>query len=310
MAKVLVTGGAGFIGSHIADSFLQAGHEVLVLDDLSSGSTANISKGVAFTQVDIRSALAKDAIIEFAPDVLVHAAAQISVSESMKMPDVDASVNVLGLVNILQGLSALPEKPYIVFISTGGAIYGEQDYFPADEAHPMRPESFYGLSKRVGEMYLDLWERSFGIPYGVVRLSNVYGPRQNPHGEAGVIAIFNSLLLDDKTPTIYGDGEQTRDYIFVADVVSAVVALSEKRVSGVFNIGTGVETSVNELYAGVMKATAKDIKAQHAEGRAGEQRRSSITAAQAQEVLSWAPKVPLAQGLQLTADWFQAQRGV
>lgn len=305
MARVLITGGAGFIGSHMAERFLSENHTVCVMDNLSSGSRDNLIEGCSFVECDIRSPDAQAAVKDFKPEVLVHAAAQISVSESMKDPLFDASVNICGLVNLLQADPGRTEKPYVAFISTGGAIYGEQDVFPAPETHTIHPESFYGLAKYVGEQYLELWSKAFGLRYGVLRLSNVYGPRQNPHGEAGVVAIFCTRLLAGEQPRIFGDGEQTRDYIYVGDVVSAAVAMVQRQQVGVFNIGTGTETSVNELLRGLKTALESDIEAAYAPGRPGEQRRSVINAGLAKSTFDWEPAVSLQEGLTRTSQWFR-----
>ena len=308
MKRVLVTGGAGFIGSHVVDRFLADGASVMVIDDLSSGSKANLSGSAELVQCDIRSPEARSVVQEFNPDLLVHAAAQMSVSESMKDPHHDATINVCGLVNLLQGHLTKKQSPYVIFVSTGGAIYGEQEQFPAPESHPIAPESFYGLSKRMGEMYLDFWNRSFGLEYGVVRLSNVYGPRQNPHGEAGVVAIFCKRMLEGKQPTIYGDGEQTRDYIYVGDVVDAIATMASGKNTGIFNIGTGNETSVNALLTGIMVALNTQVTPLYAPGRAGEQRRSVIDASHARNIFGWAPSKSLTEGLEVTCAWFKEQQ--
>lgn len=305
MARVLVTGGAGFIGSHIVDSFCQDGHTVAILDDLSSGSRENVHPDAELHVADIRSEEARALVASFKPEIFVHAAAQISVRKSMDDPSFDAHVNVCGLINILQAFD--PEKlPYAVFISTGGAMYGTQEEFPAPDTHPEQPESIYGLSKRVGEMYLDFWGRIHGLSWVSLRLANVYGPRQNPHGEAGVVAIFCKALLAGKTPIIYGDGEQTRDYVFVEDIVGAVRAVAEKRSLGIFNIGTGRETSVNTLYAQLAEVLGSTTAPERGPARSGEQARSCLAAKRANSDLGWAPKVSLEDGLKRTADWFRA----
>ncbi|MCB0310746.1 MAG: NAD-dependent epimerase/dehydratase family protein, partial [Bdellovibrionales bacterium] len=247
MAKVMVTGGAGFIGSHIVDILLQAGHQVAVLDDLSSGKLENLPSGQKLYRLDIRDQTISDAFQEFEADVVVHAAAQISVRVSMENPYLDAHVNVAGIAHILQQFPR-ERLPYVVFISTGGALYGEQDEFPASEDHPIRPTSVYGQSKYCSELFLDLWRREFGLEYAALRLGNVYGPRQNPHGEAGVVAIFCERMLHNQEVLINGSGQQTRDFVYVADVANAVKEVVQRRVSGVFNIGTGKECSVNHIF--------------------------------------------------------------
>jgi UDP-glucose 4-epimerase len=303
--RIAVTGGAGFIGSHVVDRLLGAGHEVLIIDDLSSGTRENLVDAARARLLvgDIRDSAILAELKNFAPDILVHLAAQISVRLSMEDPAKDVDINVKGLVALLQGFGT--KLPYIVFISTGGAIYGEQEYFPADERHPLRPASVYGLSKYVSELYLDLWARQYGLKFAALRLGNVYGPRQNPHGEAGVVAIFNKLLLKGASVTINGDGKQTRDYIFVGDVVEAVFAACAKQPTGVFNIGRGEETSVNELYQQITHALKIDRKPNYGEAKTGEQLRSVISPRKAQTELQWQPKYTVSEGIARTCAWFQ-----
>lgn len=304
--NILVTGGAGFIGSHICDALLQDGHVISVIDNLSSGRHDNLPEGVKLYRLDIRSQEACALIRQLAPDVIVHTAAQISVRESMDRPDVDADINVLGLINLLRGLPS-PATTQVVFLSTGGAIYGEQEQFPANEDHPILPTSFYGLSKRVGEMYLDLWGRTSGLNVTCLRLANIYGPRQNPHGEAGVVAIFCQKLLKKELPVINGSGEQTRDFTYVGDVAQAVAAVVRNRIAGTFNIGTAVETSINQLSDTILKALAVDLKIGHAEAKPGEQMRSCIDPTRAAKTFGWKAGMPLSQGIKATADWFKQQ---
>jgi UDP-glucose 4-epimerase len=304
MPTVVVTGGAGFIGSHVVDAFLADGYEVHVLDDLSSGSVENLSEKATLHELDICSEKCVEVLRSVQPDVIVHAAAQISVRISMLEPVLDTRINLVGLVNILNAFQG-GELPYFLFISTGGAIYGEQEAFPAPEDHPIRPTSVYGLAKHVSETYLDFWSRELGLKHAVVRLGNVYGPRQNPHGEAGVVAIFNRTLLDGNVPIIFGSGEQTRDFVYVGDVVRAVKAAVEKKTSGTYNIGTGIETSVNRLYEEVCRALEVEVAAEYKEGKVGEQQRSCISPARAASGLNWKPEVDLATGFQMTSKWFR-----
>lgn len=303
--RILVTGGAGFIGSHLVEEFLRSGAEILVIDDLSSGLRKNLSSEVRLEVLDIGSEGARKVVREFAPHIVVHAAAQISVRRSMEEPVFDVSVNVGGMVNLLQSLNDLA-YPHVVFISTGGAIYGEQESFPAPEDHPVRPASVYGLSKRVAELYLEFWKRERGLTFTALRLGNVYGPRQNPHGEAGVVAIFSERLLQGKPCTIYGDGTQTRDFVYVKDVSRAVQLAARKRVEGVFNIGTGRETSVNELFAGIATSlNLAGVKPLYGPARAGEQHRSVIDPGRAWRKFEWKPDTPIEEGLRLTASWYR-----
>ncbi len=306
MAKVLVTGGAGFIGSHICDALLGAGHEVFVIDDLSSGRKENLPPKVHFEQFDIRSPELRTYLSRVKPGIVVHTAAQISVRISMEDPVFDTDVNVKGLMNILHSFSGLP-LPYFVMISTGGAIYGEQDYFPADEEHPIRPTSVYGMAKRVSELYLDLWHRVYGLKFAALRLANVYGPRQNPHGEAGVVAIFSLKLLKGEIPLINGTGEQTRDFLFVGDVAGAVLGVCESRTEGIFNIGTGIETSVNALYRLIAAPVGTTVVPERVEAKPGEQMRSCITSKRAGATFGWKAATELDEGIRDTVAWFKTQ---
>ncbi len=305
--RALVTGGAGFIGSHVVDRLVAKNFEVAVIDDLSSGSLDNLSDRAQFFQQDICDAEAAHTIKYFKPDIIIHTAAQMSVSDSMKDPLHDVKVNVQGTVNLLNALDK-HNFPFFVFISTGGALYGEQDVFPAPEDHALRPTSVYGQSKAVVEQYLALWQRVYGLKYAVLRLANVYGPRQNPHGEAGVVAIFLKKLLSGEIPTINGTGKFTRDYVNVLDVVSAIESVIEQRITNTFNIGTGIETSVNELYQQIIKAGNFNIPASYGPQRAGDQERSVITSTRAKELLGWSPKLDLASGLQDTYQWFASHQ--
>jgi UDP-glucose 4-epimerase len=303
MAKIIVTGGAGFIGSHIVDR-LRPGNEVHVIDNLSSGTKKNLGSDVPLYEVDIRSAEAAKLVQKIAPDVLVHAAAQISVRISMDEPTLDTDINVTGLVNLLTPL-AQTKNAHVVFLSSGGACYGEQEVFPAPESHPIRPESVYGLSKRVGEMYLDLWSRVWGVKSTSLRLSNVYGPRQNPHGEAGVVAIFCERLLAGKDITINGTGKQTRDFVYVGDVAEAVFKSVQSKPLGEFNIGTAKETSILTVAEELQKRACPTAKINFGPAKAGEQMRSVIDNTRAREAFGWRPSVEMAAGLDQTLAWYR-----
>lgn len=303
MAKIVVTGGAGFIGSHIVDRVLP-NNQVFVIDNLSSGNKANLAAGVPLYELDIRSAEAAEVVRKIQPDVIIHAAAQISVRISMDQPTLDTDVNVTGLINILTPLCQT-KGTHVVFLSSGGACYGEQEVFPAPESHPIRPESVYGLSKRVGEMYLEFWSRAWGVTSTSLRLSNVYGPRQNPHGEAGVVAIFCERLLAGKDITVYGTGEQTRDFVFVGDVAEAVFKAVERRSVGEYNIGTARETSVLALAEDLRTRACPSASINFAPAKAGEQMRSVIDNSLAKRVLLWEPKVAFAEGLDKTLAWYR-----
>ena len=303
---ICVTGGAGFIGSHLVDAFLAAGHHILVLDDLSGGRRENIPEAASFHHLDIRSPEAADLLASGDVDVLAHLAAQMDVRRSVEDPGFDADVNIRGTLNLLEG-ARRGGVQQVLFASTGGAIYGEQDHFPADEAHPTRPLSPYGISKLAVERYLDYYHVQYGLNATCLRFANVYGERQNPHGEAGVVAIFLNKLYGGETPRINGDGGQTRDYIHVSDVARAAIAALGREGFSIYNVGTGLETSVVELYEGLRRASAVDIAAEHGPAKPGEQRRSVIDAGLLQRDLGLPEPLPLGEGLQRTADWFRAR---
>ena len=302
--KVLVTGGAGFIASHIVDAYVARRHEVFILDDLSTGQKPNVNPKATFHQVDIADAKAVKLIEQIKPDVLNHHAAQMDVRHSVADPQFDARVNILGFVNLLEACKNAGTKK-IIFASSGGAVYGEQETFPAAEDHPTRPASPYGVSKRTGELYLSYYQQAFGLPYIALRYANVYGPRQSNKGEAGVVAIFISLLLAGKVPVINGDGKQTRDYVNVGDVVNANVAALTSPYVGEINIGTGVETDVVALYELLRQGVGSKLEARHGPAKIGEQRRSCLAAQRAAEIFGWRPQVSLREGLERTIAYYR-----
>jgi UDP-glucose 4-epimerase len=304
--KILVTGGAGFIASHIADAYLAAGHEVVIVDNLSSGKRANVPAAAKLYHADIRSPEAREILRNERPQVLSHHAAQMDVRRSVADPAYDADVNVLGTINLLEGAREVGAAK-VLFASSGGAVYGEQEEFPAPESHPQHPLSPYGITKAAGEHYLYYYHAVHGLPYIAFRYANVFGPRQDPHGEAGVVAIFTERLLAGQAPTINGDGKQTRDYVFVGDVVRANLLGLDSPFVGPINIGTGVETDVNTLYTHLRVLTGSPHQAQHGPAKAGEQRRSVVAAGRAAEVLRWRPEVPLEEGLRRTVEFFRAR---
>ncbi len=301
--KVLVTGGAGFIGSHVCDHLLAKGYEVLVIDDLSSGKVDNLDSRARFYQFDIRSPEAANLILREKPKVLFHLAAQMDVRRSVADPMFDADVNIGGLVRLLEAAAKVGTKR-VIFSSTGGAIYGEQDEFPARENHKQNPCSPYGVSKASGELYLGYYWQQYQLPFVALRYANVYGPRQNPHGEAGVVAIFCERILNQRDCTIFGDGKQTRDFVYVQDVARANILALESDFVGAINIGTGMETDVNALYLQLAKASGTERSAVHAAAKPGEQRRSCIDPQLAQNILGWKPEIRISDGIAKTFRYF------
>ena len=305
---ICVTGGAGFIGSHVAEALLAAGHRVLIIDDLSSGRQENLPEGAEFHHLDIRSPEAAALLAGRGVEVLVHHAAQMDVRRSVADPVFDAEVNVAGTLNLLEAgrRGALKQ---VIFASTGGAIYGDQLVYPAGEDHPAWPLSPYGVAKLAVEHYLYYYWREYRLSATCLRYANVYGPRQNPHGEAGVVAIFLNRLLSGRQAVINGDGLQTRDYVYVGDVVRANLAAVGRQGFETFNVGTGRETTVVELYQ--LLAGALGITQPPAFGppKPGEQRRSCISSRLLEERLGVRPEVGLEEGTQRTAAWFASHTG-
>ena len=304
--RVLVTGGAGFIGSHVVDAYVTAGHDVIVVDDFSTGKQKNRNPRARFIQADIQDPAVRRLIVKEQVEVLNHHAAQMDVRRSVADPLFDARINLLGLLNILEGAREAGVKK-VIFASSGGTVYGEQEAFPASEEHPTRPISPYGVSKRAGEHYLYFYSVEYGIPYIALRYANVYGPRQDPHGEAGVVAIFTLRLLSGAQPIINGDGKQTRDYVFVRDVVQANLAALQVAYTGPLNIGTGIEIDVNQLFAQLRALTNPSVPEVHGPTKPGEQRRSVLSWQRAAEVLGWRPKTSLVDGLRQTVEYFRTQ---
>jgi UDP-glucose 4-epimerase len=306
-STICVTGGAGFIGSHVADALLAAGHRVLIVDDLSGGRKENVPNDAELAVLDVRSEAAAEFLVEREVEVLVHHAAQMDVRRSVDDPRFDADVNILGLLNLLEA-GRRGRLRQVVFASTGGAIYGEQEEFPADESHPVRPVSPYGVAKLASERYLYYYHRQYGLDATCLRYANVYGPRQNPHGEAGVVAIFTRRLLDGQKATINGDGLQTRDYVYVDDVVRANLAAVNRPGFDIFNVGTGVETDVNTLFEHIAEAAEYGHAPAHGPGMPGEQRRSCISSERLLEELSVAVDTPFEEGIRSTVDWFRTRK--
>jgi UDP-glucose 4-epimerase len=303
--KVLITGGAGFIGSNIADRLIELGHSVALVDNLATGKKENINKKCIFYEYDVRE---KDLIGIFkkeTPDIVIHNAAQLSVRLSVEDPLYDCSVNVLGGLNVFNCSSQCGVKK-VIFASSGGTVYGEQEKFPADETHSTNPISPYGVAKLTSEKYLNYFNNAYGLKYTALRYANIYGPRQDPLGEAGVVAIFAKKLLTGQNPVINGDGNQTRDYVYVSDVVAANIKAMESGYIGCVNIGTQTETTVNELFNILKSASGKSgLNESHGPAKPGEQYRSVLANGLAKRVLAWEPVVNINEGLEKTYKWFK-----
>jgi UDP-glucose 4-epimerase len=304
--KILITGGAGFIASHIADAYIRLGHSVVILDNLSSGKKEFINPKAVFYKADICDTTLINRIIKKEqPEVINHHAAQISVRNSVSDPINDAKVNILGILNILEA-GRVNGLRKVVFASSGGVVYGDAKIIPTPEKHTsLDPISPYGVSKLTSEKYLYFYNKLYGIKYIALRYSNVYGPRQNPHGEAGVVAIFSRNLLKGISPTINGNGRQTRDYVFVGDIVKANIRALRKDVNGCFNIGTCKETNVMQIFEGIQKSVNTFVSAVYGPAKQGEQERSCLDNRLAQKVLGWKPEVLLNNGLFMTVQYFQ-----
>jgi UDP-glucose 4-epimerase len=303
--KILVTGGAGFIGSHVVGAFLDAGHEVLIIDDLSTGRKSNLNPAARFYQIDIRDPQVEEIFRNEQPDVISHHAAQMDVRRSVADPLFDAEVNILGSLRLIEYAKKFAVKKFI-YISTGGAVYGEPEYLPCDENHPINPICQYGASKHTVEHYLYMYHVNYGLKYTVLRYPNVYGPRQDPHGEAGVVAIFCGKMLAGEQVIINGDGEQTRDYVYVGDCARANVMVSGENITGgIYNLGSGKGTSVNEIFAGLRDITGYKLAAVHGPAKLGETRFIYLSAEKAARELGWKPTIELMDGLRKTVDYFR-----
>jgi UDP-glucose 4-epimerase len=316
MPSALITGGAGFVGSHIADACLDAGWSVTILDDFSSGKPENIPVQAKLIEESIRSSAAATVIREGEFDTVIHCAAQMDVRTSVADPIFDAETNIVGMLNLLEAIRSLQKRPRFVFTSTGGVLYGDFTTPPNVETFAKDPESPYATSKLAGEYYLAYYGRVHGLETVSLRLGNVYGPRQDPHGEAGVVAIFCGRILAGQPLTIFGNGDQTRDYIYVSDVVSAVQLAATRELppqakldSRAFNIGTGRGTSVNELAKRLQHAARSNVPVGYAPERPGEQLKSFVSIKKAAAELGWRPEVSLDEGLALTYEWFASHQG-
>jgi UDP-glucose 4-epimerase len=306
--RVVVTGGAGFIGSHVADAFLERGDEVLVIDDLSSGRRDRIPKHAAFAKLDVADdGQLRNRLEEFDPALICHLAAQSSVTVSVERPDLDFASNVRGTFNVCETAAALGAR--VIFASTGGALYGNAAPLPTPETFVAQPLSPYGASKLAGEAFVATQARFRDLPHVVLRLGNVYGPRQSPHGEAGVVAIFSRRLLDGETPIVFGHGAPTRDYVHVADVVRAFTHAADRELAGTYNVGNGKEVSVLELLDVLQRAAQTDVEARLEPLRPGELERSSLDSQAIAESLDWRPQIEFERGIAETFHWYAAEEG-
>jgi UDP-glucose 4-epimerase len=305
--KILVTGGAGFIGSHVVDAYVGAGHDVLIVDNLCTGKRENLNPKARFFEYDILDPKTAALIASEKPDVINHHAAQMDVRRSVADPKFDATVNILGTIGLLDAARQAGVKKFL-FVSSGGAAYGEQEEYPAPETHPTWPVSPYGVSKRSGELYCHFFMAEYGLPFVAFRYANVYGPRQDPHGEAGVVAIFSGKMLRGEPVTVNGDGKQTRDYVFVGDVARMSLLALDNPATGPVNVGTGIETDVNALAERIRAAAKSTSEITHGPAKSGEQRRSVVAIRRAAEVYGWKPEVSMDEGLARTVEFFRQKQ--
>jgi UDP-glucose 4-epimerase len=306
MAKILVTGGAGFIGSHVVDLFISRGYEVVIVDDLSTGHSYNLNPAAKFYQLDIRDPGIREVFENERPDFISHHAAQRDVRRSVSEPVFDAQVNIIGSINLIECAREFGVRHFL-YISTGGAVYGEPEKLPCDENHPINPICQYGASKHTVEHYLYMYHVNYGLNYTVLRYPNVFGPRQDPHGEAGVVAIFTGKMLAGEQVMINGDGEQTRDFVYVGDCARAnELALTVDHLPGIYNLGWGRPTSINEIFTGLAKATNYTQPACYGQAKIGETRHIYLDASRAGRELGWQPAVSLEDGLKQTVEYFKS----
>ncbi|MCZ6676514.1 MAG: NAD-dependent epimerase/dehydratase family protein [Candidatus Poribacteria bacterium] len=303
--KILVTGGAGFIGSQIVDRLLEVGHEVVVVDNLTTGNRRNLNPNATFYEMSVLDSQLAEVFDREKPDIVNHHAAQIDVRKAVADPLYDAQQNIIASIRLIE-LARTHGVQKIIYASTGGAIYGEPIYLPADEDHPVRPLSPYGISKHTVEHYLDLALLNFGLVYTVLRYANVYGPRQDPHGEAGVVAIFSESMLQGKRPTIFGDGSSTRDYIFIDDVVQANLLAMDGGNGQIYNVGTSQQTSLNVLFNEMKAAVGVEMDAVFAPARLGEVDKIALTNDKIKRDLGWVPAHTLAEGLAKTIRYYRS----
>lgn len=306
MYRILVTGGAGFIGSHIVDLLIEKGFNIFVIDNLSTGKKENINSRAIFYEADITDKTLATIINKIQPQAVIHLAAQINIRKSEENPLTDIKINIWGLVRLLEALKKDKKLEKFIFASSGGAIYGDPKYLPIKESHPKRPASIYGASKLIGEYIIANYARRYKFQYVLLRLANVYGPRQNFSNEAGVIAIFINQMLKGKTPCIFGDGNQTRDFIYVTDVVDAFFKTLGSNISGAFNIGTGIETSINMLYNIISELLKFSQKPNYGEAKEGEVKRNALDATKFRQNFGFVPFYSLRKGLEKTINYFKS----
>jgi UDP-glucose 4-epimerase len=307
--RILVTGGAGFIGSHVVDRYVELGHDVAVLDDLSTGNRANVNPEATLYEMSLRDGPLARAFEEFRPEVVNHHAAQVNVRKSVDDPGFDASTNIVGSIRLYEAAVKAGCRK-VIYISSGGASYGEPENIPASEDTPVRPLCPYGASKFTAELYLALYGRLYGLPYTVLRYANVYGPRQDPHGEAGVVAIFSEMMLRGKRPSIFGDGTKTRDYVFVEDIAEANVLALDKGEGRSYNVGTGREFTDDEVFEAVRAAAGVDMKPNYADFRKGEILRIALDASRIHKELGWTAKTPLEIGIPKAVAFYRKKLGM
>lgn len=304
--KILVTGGAGFIGSHIVDKLIENGHDVVVVDDLSTGSMENVHKNAVLHTMDIRSEYIGRIFAMEKPDVIIHHAAQIDVQKSIKQPGVDADINIVGTVNILENCVKYGVKKIIY--ASSAAVYGTPQYLPVDEKHIVDPISYYGISKHTPEHYIKVYNLLYGLKYTILRYANVYGPRQDPKGEGGVVSIFTNRMLNDEQPTIFGDGEATRDYIYVGDIAEANIKALELGDNEIINVSTNSTTAVNELFQTIKEIVGFNKEPIYADERKGDIKHSCLDNGKAKELLGWQPQYSLEDGLRRTVEYYKNLR--
>jgi len=305
--RILVTGGAGFIGSHVADRYVALGHEVAVLDNLSTGQRANLNPKCRFYEMSLMDPRLEETVLQFAPEVISHHAAQVNVRRSVEDPVFDAEMNVLGSIRLFQA-AAKAHCGKLIYISSGGACYGDPERIPANEETPVRPLCPYGASKYAAEKYLELFGSLYGMRTTILRYANVYGPRQDPHGEAGVVAVFSQLLLAGRSPQIFGDGSKTRDYVFVQDIVEANALALAGGDGRIYNVGTGRQVTDDEVYRTIRDALAAKAEAVHTDFRKGEVRHIALDASRLRRELGWKPMVSFEEGMAKTAAWYRERR--